>query len=150
SAGRGRGRHHQPRESRRVLRDGLALIGPGGALASHDTMTSSQALQMLVTGSPPRGVRLAAARAMLPLVPSEMLSARAHLSSDPDQEIASTAEAALRAWPEAELRDLLASPSCTSPVLAHFAAGELAEVLLEAVAGNASTPDDAITQLAGR
>jgi hypothetical protein len=111
-------------------------------------MPRTKALEVLISGAPPKAIRLAAARGALPLAPDEMLSALVHLAGDPDAEVSQQASGTLRSWPEAELCAQLASPECDPAVLRHLVDPSFSESIREAVAANPATPPGAVAALA--
>lgn len=106
-------------------------------------------MQAIVGGTAPPQARLAAARGLLPLPQSDLLEVLVALRDSDDPE---TAEAAASTLESQESKDLLIAARAvdtSAAVLAFIGSIETTREIHEAVILNASTPDEAIVQLAG-
>src|SRR6266540_5215631 len=92
-------------------------------------MAQSEAFKMFLAGSPPKNLRLAAARGMAPLPRNELLAVMVRLCGDADSDVAAAADNTLREWPEPEIIEEISSTSCAPEVLAHFAATSGSDVV---------------------
>lgn len=106
-------------------------------------------VQAIIAGRAPAAATMAAARGLLPLPQADLLEALVFLQAGDNQDLAQAAEATLQAQKASELLEVAKSNATAPPVLAYFAshAGTEREIQ-EAVALNASTPDEAIATLA--
>jgi hypothetical protein len=110
--------------------------------------STNPAVEAILSGKAPQQAMLAAASGLLPLPQADLLEVLVALRASENQEIASAAAATLD---EQESRDLLdaAKATETSPaVLAYLGQSDAPHEIREAVILNASTPDDAIAQMA--
>jgi hypothetical protein len=97
----------------------------------------------------PIALRMMAAKALVPLAPSDMLGALFILSFDPDASIRETAAKTATALPDRILAPALRDEATKPPVLASFLelVGDNA-IYAEMLILNASTPDEAIAKVA--
>ncbi len=112
------------------------------------TTSTNPAVEAILGGKAPQQAMLAAASGLLPLPQADLLEVLVALRASENQEIANAAAATLD---EQESRDLLdaAKATETSPaVLAYLGESDATHEIREAVILNASTPDDAIVQMA--
>ncbi|HJQ33921.1 MAG TPA: hypothetical protein VJ866_17195 [Pyrinomonadaceae bacterium] len=116
---------------------------------SADNTNVNPVVQAVVSGAAPPQARMAAARGMLPLAQDVILELLVALRSDADEEIARAARETLEGQETAALLGVASVPETSKAVLSYLAerAG-LAREVQEAVALNASTPDEAIAALA--
>jgi hypothetical protein len=106
-------------------------------------------VQAIVSGSAPPQARMAAARGLLPLAQEELLELLVALRADADEGIARAADETLSAQEPAALSAAAAEAETPPHVLAYLATRvDLGRAPQESVALNASTPDDAIVELA--
>ena len=115
-----------------------------------DEVTSKNpVVQAVVSGSAPPQARMAAARGLLPLAQEELLELLVALRADADDAVARAADETLSAHEPSVLSAAASAAGTSSPVLAYLATrADLGRAAQEAVALNASTPDDAIIELA--
>ena len=106
-------------------------------------------LNAIKSGAAPKMVKVAVARAALPLPPEILIEAQVFLARDPDPEVQSAANEALRATPDEDLGILLENKSLAPEVL-EFCALFLKDkpILLEKIIINATTPNQAIAAVA--
>lgn len=114
------------------------------------TVTSSNPIvQAIVGGKAPRPALMAAARGMLPLPQADLLEALVALRENPDEEVRQAAGATLDQQDPQELLDIATAPETAPPVLGFLASrADAGPAVHEAIALNASTPDEAIALLA--
>ena len=116
---------------------------------SADNTTVNPIVQAVVSGAAPPQARMAAARGMLPLAQDLILEMLVALRSDADEEVARAAEATLDGQETVALLGVASAPETSKAVLSYLAARPgLAREVQEAVALNASTPDEAVAALA--
>ncbi|HYW70768.1 MAG TPA: hypothetical protein VE961_07025 [Pyrinomonadaceae bacterium] len=113
-------------------------------------MTSTNpVVQSIISGNAPPAARSAAAKGLLPLPQADLLEALVHLTADNDPAIAKAAQETLASQDAAELLHIAAQEKTAPAVLGYLASISSAPGdLHEAIAGNASTPDEAIALLA--
>lgn len=117
---------------------------------SANVTSQNPVVQAIIAGKAPPAATMAAARGLLPLPQADLLEALVFLQSSADAELSRAAEATLEAQLPDELLNVAKSTDTAPPVLAYFAARpSTGREIQEAVALNASTPDDAIAKLAG-
>ena len=99
----------------------------------------------------PVPVRMMAAKALIPLAPSEMLGALFILSFDSDASIREMAAKTAGGLPDRILAPALRDESTKAPVLAHFLnlVGDN-EAYAQMVILNATTPDEAVAKVASK
>jgi len=114
-----------------------------------EVTSKNPVVQAVVSGSAPPQARMAAARGLLPLAQEELLELLVALRADADEGVARAADETLSTQ-EPSLLSAAASESATPPpVLAYIATrADLGRAVQEAIALNASTPDEAIVELA--
>jgi hypothetical protein len=106
-------------------------------------------VQAVVSGDAPPQARMAAARGLLPLAQDVQMELLVALRADADAEIARAADETLREQEPATLLVVASSAETKPGVLSYLASRDgLAREVQEAVALNASTPDDAVAALA--
>ena len=106
-------------------------------------------LQAVVSGSAPPQARMAAARGLLPLAQEELLELLVALRADADADVAHAADETLSAQETSVLSAAASAAETPPPVLAYLATrADLGRAAQESVALNASTPDEAIVELA--
>jgi hypothetical protein len=116
---------------------------------STNVTSTNPIVQAIVSGSAPHPARLAAARGLLPLPQADLLEALVSLRASDDAEIASAAEATLEAQEPDAMLSLAREADTPSTVLGYLATrANAGREVHEAVATNASTPDEAIASLA--
>jgi hypothetical protein len=114
-----------------------------------EVTSKNPVVQAIVSGSAPPQARMAAARGLLPLAQEELLELLVALRADADAEVARAADETLSAQEPTALSDAASVAETPPPVLAYLATrADLGRAAQEAVALNASTPDDAIVELA--
>ena len=114
-----------------------------------NTTSTNPVVQAIAAGTAPQPARLMAARGLLPLAAEELLEVLVALRADESQEIAAAAAETLDEQP-AETLLSVAQANTTSPAVLSYLAGraDAEREVQEAVALNASTPDEAIAGLA--
>jgi hypothetical protein len=109
----------------------------------------SSVIEAIRSGAVPAPAKLAAARALLPLAPEEMLEALVLLSRDESAEVREAALKSLREFDPQRMLAVIAHEETPPDVLGQLCAwrGGAREVY-EALALNAATPDEGIAELA--
>jgi len=109
----------------------------------------SQVIEAIRSGTVPAPAKLAAARAMLPLVPEEILEALVLLSRDETAEVREAALKSLDAFDRQQMLTVIAQAETAPDVLCHLCSwrGGTREIY-EALALNTKTPDEGIAELA--
>ncbi|MCA1818122.1 MAG: hypothetical protein LC746_17390 [Acidobacteria bacterium] len=116
---------------------------------SANTTSTNPVVQAIVGGTAPPQARLMAAKGMLPLAAEDLLEVLVHLREDGDAEIARAADATLGEQQPDVLLGAVSSDNASPRVLSYLAArADCGREVLEAVAMNARTPDEAIVALA--
>jgi hypothetical protein len=114
-----------------------------------ESTSKNPVVQAVVSGSAPTQARLAAARGLLPLAQEELLELLVALRADSDPDVARAADETLSAQEPTTLSAAASAAATPPPVLAYLATrADLGRASQEAVALNASTPDEAIVELA--
>jgi hypothetical protein len=114
-----------------------------------EVTSKNPVVQAVVSGSAPPQARMAAARGMLPLAQEELLELLVALRADSDPDVARAADETLSTQEPTILSAAASAPATTAHVLAYLATrADLGRAAQEAVALNASTPDEAIIELA--
>jgi hypothetical protein len=114
-----------------------------------EVTSKNPVVQAVVSGSAPPQARMAAARGLLPLAQEELLELLVALRADADEGVASAAEETLSAQEPSTLSAAASAAGTSPPVLAYLTTrADLGRAAQEAVALNASTPDEAIVELA--
>jgi regulator of extracellular matrix RemA (YlzA/DUF370 family) len=117
---------------------------------STNITSTNPIVQAIVGGTAPQAARMAAARGMLPLPQADLLEVLVVLSASDEAEISSAAAATLEAQAPESLLGVATAIETPPPVLNYLAARTSAgRAVHEAVALNASTPDQSIATLAG-
>lgn len=117
-------------------------------MASEPTSTNP-VVKSIIAGNAPPAARSAAARGLLPLPQADLLEVLVHLTADNDPAIAGAAQETLGSQSSSELLAAAKSESMAPAVLGYFASVTSASrEIHEAIAGNASTPNEAIALLA--
>lgn len=117
---------------------------------SANTTSTNPVVQAVLSGAAPQPARMAAARGLLPLAQDLILEMLVALRSDSDAEIARTADETLAGQEPETLLGVAAAAETAPAVLSYLAArAGLPRAVQEAVALNASTPDEAVAALAG-
>jgi len=111
-------------------------------------MVQSNLLKSFLEGTPPKAMRLLAARGLLPLPPADLMELLVFLSKDADPEIATQAEKTLASWTDDEMLPYVQSRECRPDVLMHIARISSSAPVLEAIILNPATPGEAIEKLA--
>ncbi len=105
----------------------------------------------ILEGRAALALRSAAARGALPLPRAALAQLWLHLRNDPEEAIRQDAAASLGGIGSDEVREILADPQCSAPLLAHFAAAACRdEKMAEAVVFHPALPDEALCTLAGQ
>ena len=113
------------------------------------TSSTNPIVQSIISGNAPAPARSAAARGLLPLPQTDLLEALVHLTADNDPAIASAAQQTMATQEPTELVEVARGETIAPAVLGYFATwSEAPAGLHEAVAANASTPDQAVAALA--
>jgi hypothetical protein len=116
---------------------------------SADTTSANPIVQAVLSGAAPQPARMAAARGLLPLAQDVIVELLVALREDSDAEVARAADQTLRGQETEALLGVAGSTETAPAVLSYLAAREgLAREVQEAVALNASTPDEAVAALA--
>ena len=111
--------------------------------------STNPTVKAIISGSAPRPARLAAARGILPLPPSDLLEILVALEQGADEELSAGARQTLASQEENELQLNIRSGQLAPPVLAYFAALEnLSAPVYEAILTNSKTPPGAIIRFA--
>jgi len=107
-------------------------------------------LRPRVQDSAPRPLRLALAKAALPVDPGQLLIVLAYLAQNEDEEIAAAAHESARELPEQFVKTTLQDRD-TDPSVLHYYCCYFAndERYIETLLVNASTPDEAFIYMAG-
>jgi hypothetical protein len=113
-------------------------------------MPASEFLESFLAGTPPKEIRLIAARGYAPLPSGEMAELLVHLSADPDADVAAQAELTLAGWDDEDLAALVRSRDCKPSTLKYFAAKSQSAPVLEGIVLNPLTPGSVIENLASR
>lgn len=117
-------------------------------MVSGSTSTNP-VVKSIIAGNAPPAARSAAARGLLPLPQADLLEALVHLIADNDPAIAGAAQETLSSQSSSDLLEAAKSESMAPAVLGYFASLTSAgREIHEAIAGNASTPNEAIALLA--
>ena len=112
------------------------------------TSSINPVVQAIISGTAPQQARLAAARGMLPLAQDELLEVLVALRAGGDEVIARAAEATLEEQEAGTLLDVAAAQETPPGVLDYIARrANAGREVHEAVALNASTPDESIAAL---
>ncbi len=110
----------------------------------------SPVIEAIRNGSIPAPAKLAAARAMLPLAPEEMLEALVLLSQDASEEVRAAALKSLEEFNPAQMLSVVTQSQAPPEVLRYLCTwGRGRRELYEALILNAATPDEGIEVLAG-
>jgi hypothetical protein len=124
-------------------------ISPSTNLLSFQVTSTNPVVQSIISGKVPSAARLAAARGLLPLPQADLLEALVHLSADNDAEVSRAAQATLSAQAPSDLLNVAKANDTAPTVLGYLASRpDAPHEVLEAVAGNHHTPDQAIALLA--
>jgi hypothetical protein len=111
--------------------------------------STNPVVQSIISGNAPPTARSAAARGLLPLPQADLLEALVHLTADNDVAISKAAQETLASQDASELLQIAAIENTAPAVLGYLASmGAAGNAIHEAIAGNASTPDEAIALLA--
>lgn len=103
----------------------------------------------IISGKAPAGARSAAARGMLPLPQADLLEVLVHLTADNDPAIAKAAQETMADQQPSDLLEVASIENTAPAVLGYLASlDSAAGPIHEAIAANASTPDEAIALLA--
>jgi hypothetical protein len=114
-----------------------------------EVTSKNPVVQAVVSGSAPPQARMAAARGLLPLAQEELLELLVALRADADEGVARAADETLSTQEPAVLSAAASETATTPPVLAYIATRtDLGRAVQESIALNASTPDEAIVELA--
>lgn len=114
-----------------------------------EVTSKNPVVQAVVSGSAPPQARMAAARGLLPLAQEELLELLVALRADADDAVSRAADETLSAQEPSVLSAAASVAETPPPVLAYLATrADLGRATQEAVALNASTPDEAIVELA--
>jgi hypothetical protein len=116
---------------------------------TDESTSKNPVVQAVVSGSAPQQARMAAARGLLPLAQEELLELLVALRADSDPNVARAADETLSAQETSTLSAAASAAATPPPVLAYLATrADLGRASQEAVALNASTPDEAVVELA--
>ena len=111
--------------------------------------STNPVVQSILSGHAPPAARLAAARGLLPLPQADLLEALVHLSADNDPEVARAAQSTLATQQPSDLLSVAKADNVAPAVLGYLASlTNASRDIHEAVAGNISTPDEAVALLA--
>ncbi len=110
----------------------------------------SPVIEAIRNGSIPAPAKLAAARAMLPLAPEEMLEVLVLLSQDASEEVRATALKSLDEFNQAQMLSVVTQPHVSPEVLRYLCTWRRGtREVYEALILNTATPDEGIEVLAG-
>lgn len=116
---------------------------------SAETTSNNPVVRAVLSGAAPQPARVAAARGMLPVPQDVMLELLVALRADADETVARAAEETLAGQEAETLRGVAAARETAPAVLSYLAERQgLAREVQEALALNASTPDEAVAALA--
>jgi hypothetical protein len=110
-------------------------------------MPPSEPLKIFLTETPPKNIRLLAARGLVPLSPAESVQLLVHLLQDAEPEVSGQAAETLRGWSDEQILDLVKSPDCDAKVLDYFSPSP-SESIREAILANPATPAKCVALLA--
>ncbi len=111
--------------------------------------STNPVVQSIISGKAPATARSAAARGLLPLEQADLLEVLIHLTTDSDPAIAGAAQQTLSSQEATDLLTVARAENVAPAVLGYLASLSSAPAELhEAVAANATTPDEAIALLA--
>ena len=110
-------------------------------------MADTDLLKKFIEGNPPKNIRMAAARGLMPIPPHQMLQILVRLRRDPEPDVAAAAAGTLGAWPQKDVVAQLQSPGCSREVLEHFAVSGTSAIQ-EAIILNPETPGAVVASLA--
>lgn len=110
-------------------------------------MSESEFLQKFFDGKSPKGMRLVAARGLIPIPPADMLPLLVRLAEDEEKEVANTANATLNGWDEAEIVAHLQTRGCDAAVMEYFSRSP-APAVQEAIILNPEATGATIASLA--
>jgi len=111
--------------------------------------STNPVVQSIISGNAPAAARSAAARGLLPLPQADLLEALVHLTADNDPAIAHSAQETLASQQPGDLLQVASTEATAPSVLGYLASlGTAGDEIHEAIAANASTPDEAIALLA--
>ena len=110
-------------------------------------MSQSEFMHRFFDGKPPKGIRLVAARGLIPIPPTDMLPLLVRLVEDEEKEVANTASATLNGWNEAEIVAHLRTRGCGAAVMEYFS-GSRAPAIQEAIILNPEATGAMIASLA--
>jgi hypothetical protein len=111
--------------------------------------STNPVVKSIISGNAPPAARLAAARGLLPLPQADLLEALVHLSADNDPEVARAAQGTLATQQPSDLLNVAKADNVAPAVLGYLASlSNASRDVHEAVAGNVSTPDEAVALLA--
>ncbi|HEX8282365.1 MAG TPA: hypothetical protein VF588_03380 [Pyrinomonadaceae bacterium] len=116
---------------------------------SANNTSTNPVVQAVVSGAAPQQARMAAARGMLPVPQDVMLELLVALRSDADAQIAGAADETLAAQDPTSLLGAASAAETAPAVLTYLASRPgLGREVQESLALNASTPDEAVAELA--
>lgn len=111
--------------------------------------STNPVVRAVIEGTAPRPARLAAARGLLPLPPTDLIEILVGLTANDDAELSLPARETLRAQDEMLVESIVSSGDAPISVLSYFASeAGAAPRVHEAIVRNAKTPHDAIEGLA--
>jgi len=110
-------------------------------------MPPSEALKIFLTETPPKNIRILAARGLVPLSPGESVQLLVHLLQDADPEVSGQSAETLRGWSDEEILNLVKSPDSDSKVL-DYCSSSPSESIREALLANPATPGKCVVLLA--
>jgi len=114
-----------------------------------NTSSTNPVVQAIAAGTAPQQARMMAARGLLPLAADELLEVLVILRADENEEIVAAANETLVDQPAEALLEVAQAAGTSPNVLSYLAShADAQKEVYEAVTLNASTPDEAIAQLA--
>ncbi len=114
-----------------------------------NTSSTNPVVQAIAAGTAPQPARMMAARGLLPLAADELLEVLVILRADENEEIVAAANETLVDQPAETLLEVAQAAGTSPKVLSYLAShADAQKEVYEAVTLNASTPDEAIAQLA--
>src|SRR5262245_42809831 len=115
----------------------------------QEPTSTNPVVKSIISGKAPAGARSAAARGMLPLPQADLLEVLVHLTADNDPAIAKAAQETMAEQQSSDLLEVAGAEATAPAVLGYLASlDSAAGSIHEAIAANASTPDEAIALLA--
>jgi len=113
-------------------------------------MAPSDLLNSFLQDTPPRHIKLAAAKGAVPIAAAELLVILVHLTSDKDGEVAGEAVKTIQGLRESEILAQVRSKDCSTALLEFLSRTSESQPVLEAIILSQATPASVIEYLATR